>query len=189
MKQPDPIPEHQDSDIEVLDFPPVSLVAPERSEKAKGKQRAVHADGSGSDVEIGEVRKHKKGKTKDTEKEMETRERTKTKVVKPKRISPSDDIDETHSKTKVKSNSRKRTSPDPPASKKSKVKSSQPKEDSTKEDSKDAANTEMDTAPKKKKRKINLFGSSQPATFDWNALGQVFLLSLMIEWLLTPSPY
>lgn len=143
------------------------MAAPERSTKAKGKQKAAHDDDRGSDIEMGEVRKEKKmGKTKDTERETESREPTTAKIAKPKKTSPTDDADETHSKTKEKANSRKRTSPDPP--KKSKAKLSQPKEDVE-----DAAAVEADIAPKKKKRKINLFGGSQPSTFDWNSLTQV----------------
>jgi hypothetical protein len=180
VKQPDPIPELQDSDIEIVDFRPAPSAVPERSTKAKGKQKAAHDDGGGSDGEMGEVQKHKKKKTKDAEKVAETREPTKAKAAKPKKTSPIDDADEGHSKPKA--NSRKRTAPDPP--KKSKAKTSQPKEDSE-----DAAATEADAAPKKKKRKINLFGGSQPTTFDWNVLAQVFLFSLTMEWQLTRAPY
>ena len=179
VKKPDPVPELQDSDIEVLDSPPVALVAPDRSTKAKGKQKAAREDGRESDIEMGEVRKEKKKvKKKETEKETETREPTKAKVAKPKKIPPSEGTDETHSKTKEKANSRKRASPDPP--KKSKAKPSQPREDSE-----DAAGMETDTAPKKKKRKINLFGGSQPSTFDWNSLTQVLLFSVTLERSLT----
>ncbi|KAH0833316.1 hypothetical protein J3R83DRAFT_12382 [Lanmaoa asiatica] len=173
VKKPDPIPELQDSDIEILDAPFVPSAAPEQNAKAKGKQKVAHDNDIASDIEMGEVRKHKKkGKTKDAEKEAETREPTKAKV-KPKKTSPSSEADETHPKAKGKVNSRKRTSPDPP--KKSKAKPAQPKEDSE-----DAAAAEPDAVPKKKKRKINLFGGSQPATFDWNSLGQVFLFPLNI---------
>ncbi|KAG9315333.1 glycoside hydrolase superfamily [Chiua virens] len=180
VKKPDPIPELQESDIEIIEPPPAPSPAPEPSAKAKGKQKAVHDDDAGSDAETGEVRKDKKkGKTKETEKEIELKEPTKAKVTKPKKTSTNDDTDETRPKAKAKA--RKRPSPDTPP-KKSKAKPSQLREDSD-----DAAAGETDAPPKKKKRKINILNTtSQPATFNWDNLGQNWEEGLGIPTQLSP---
>lgn len=170
-----------DSDIEILDVPPVPSAASERSTKAKGKQKAVQDNGSNDIEMVGVQKDKKKRKTRDAEKDAET---TKAKAAKPKKTktSPNDAADEGRSKkANPKANSRKHTSTDPLEI--PKAKSSQ-----RKEDSEDAAALETeDAAPKKKKRKINLFGGSQSTTFDWNMIqGQVFLFSFTMGWLLTP---
>ncbi|KAF9223404.1 hypothetical protein BS17DRAFT_754438 [Gyrodon lividus] len=170
VERPDPIHETQDSDIELLHSPPAAP-APGPSTKARGKRKAVDDGNDGSDIEMGEIRKDKKEKVKNKEKGQEKEDKTKTKASRSKKAasaSPSDDVDQERSKTKTKTNSKKRSSPEPaPKSKKSKAKPSR-----ANQDSEDAVEMETDPAPKKKKRKINLFGGSQPATFNWDSLGQ-----------------
>ncbi|KAF8841223.1 hypothetical protein BDN67DRAFT_928722 [Paxillus ammoniavirescens] len=173
IKRPDPIPEAQESDIELIE-PSPAAPPPEPSAKARGKRKAVDDSEDGGDIEMGEVRKAKKKEmVEKIEKGQEKKEKTKTKTQasRSKKVasgSPSDDVDQDHSKVKAKTTSKKRSSPEPiPKPKKSKAKSSR-----ANEDSEDAAEVDADVAPKKKKRKINLFGGSQPATFNWDSLGQ-----------------
>ncbi|KIK90944.1 hypothetical protein PAXRUDRAFT_831241 [Paxillus rubicundulus Ve08.2h10] len=172
VERPDRILEAQDSDIELLEAPPAAP-SPEPSAKARGKRKAIDA-GEDGDIVVVDVRKARnKDKVEKVKQGKEKKEKagTKTKASQPKKktsASPPDDVDQERSKTKAKTNPKKGPSPEPvPRPKNSKAKSSR-----ANEDSEDAAEVDAEAAPKKKKRKINLFGGSQPATFNWDSLGQ-----------------
>ena len=172
MKRPSPISEATENDIEIVEVPSVHHdlePTAQPSAKAAGKRKAIEADSEEcSDTPVVESRK-KKDKESDRIKQRD-KGKKKTRVqpkaaVKASRINHSD---EERSKPKTKPNATKRTSPEPVSNpKKSKPKLAQPDDDN-------GAIVEGDVgaAPKKKKRKINLFPSSQPMTFDWESLPQ-----------------
>lgn len=172
VKRPSPISEATENDIEIVEVPSVHHdlePTAQPSAKAAGKRKAIEANSEEcSDTPVVESRK-KKDKESDRIKQRD-KGKKKTRVqpkaaVKASRINHSD---EERSKPKTKPNATKRTSPEPVSNpKKSKPKLAQPDDDN-------GAIVEGDVgaAPKKKKRKINLFPSSQPMTFDWESLPQ-----------------
>ena len=177
VKRSGPIPEGIDV-IEITEVPAVDAdlePAPQPSAKAVGKRKAVEVDG---EEDCGAaVAESQKMEMRDKEADKKVKERDKGKEkprVQPEvaaQSSRADQSDEECSKPKPKPKAKERPRP------KLKHKQLHPDDDN------DGAVVEGDigTAPKKKKRKINLFSSSQPMTFDWESLPQVsafFMLHL-----------
>lgn len=173
VKRPSPISETIENDIEIVEVPSVHPnlePTPRPSAKAAGKRKAIEADSEeGSDAPS------RKKKDKEADKIKERDKGKKKTQVQPKvaaKASRSNHSDEERSKPKTKPNATKRMSPEPVSNpKKSKLKLAQPNDDNG-----GTVEGDVGPAPKKKKRKINLFPSSQPMTFDWESLPQASAL-------------
>ncbi|KAG6330325.1 hypothetical protein ID866_8764 [Astraeus odoratus] len=164
VTRPSLIPEVLDSDIEIVEVPS----RPQPRAKAKGKRKVAEVQAEDDSEARAEA---SKPKTKHKESATTKEKGKEVKRVQSKgatQSTPSDHSENEPSKVKPKPKSKKRTSPEPiPKSKKLKSKPARPDEDMA-----GSGDDGADPAPKKKKRRINIFQPSQPPIFDWDSLLQ-----------------
>ncbi|KAI6108892.1 hypothetical protein EDD16DRAFT_1617088 [Pisolithus croceorrhizus] len=176
VKCPSPISDAPE-DIEIIEIRSLSPVPdPSRkpSSKAKGKRPVIDLDvEDDSDVPTAKqpLGKKRKGtdKVKDKGKSKEVKHIQTRDVFIPLRGERSDNEP---SKPKSKPGPKKRPPPEPASEAVSKAKKTKLKSPQYDEDVEDAVLDDTDAAPRKKKRRINLFPASQPLTFDWDSFPQ-----------------